>query len=69
MLRVVQEHSGAPYAALLGFLEGRGWIIQCQSEGESRTLLELPTTVIHGARRTLEPVLLGEAEQAGPLLR
>ncbi|HYH95067.1 PAS domain-containing protein [Hyalangium sp.] len=66
VLRVLQEHTGAPYAALLGFHEGRGWVIQSQSEGESRTLGELPNAVIHGARRTLEPVLLADAVTQAP---
>ncbi|KFE72104.1 PAS domain-containing protein [Hyalangium minutum] len=66
VLRVIQEHTPAPYAALLGFHEARGWVIQCQTEGEHRALHELPTTVIHGARRTLEPVVLSEASQQAP---
>jgi PAS domain S-box-containing protein len=66
VLSLVQEHSGAPYAALLGFQEGLGWLIQCQSEGASRTLSELPTTVIHGARRTLEPIVLADASKQPP---
>jgi PAS domain S-box-containing protein len=66
VLRVLQEHTRAPYVALLGFHEARGWIIHCQSEGERRVLSELPTTVIHGARRTLEPVILAEAAQQVP---
>ncbi len=66
VLRILQEHSGAPYAALLGFQEGRGWVIQCQSEGASRPLSELPTTVIHGARRTLEPIVLADASKQPP---
>jgi len=66
VLRVLQEHTRAPYAALLGFHEARGWVIQCQSEGGNRALSELPPTVIHGARRTLEPVILAEASQQVP---
>ena len=66
VLRIVQEYSGAPYAALLGFVEGRGWTIQCQTASESRTLQELPATVIHGARRTLEPVVLSDATRQAP---
>lgn len=66
VLRVLQEHTRAPYAALLGFHEARGWVIQCQTHGENRALHELPTTVIHGARRTLEPVVLGEASEQVP---
>ncbi|MFL5344530.1 MAG: PAS domain-containing protein [Hyalangium sp.] len=66
VLRIIQEHSSAPYAALLGFQEGQGWVIQCQSEGASRALSELPTTVIHGARRTLEPIVLSDASKQPP---
>ena len=66
VLRVLQEHTRAPYVALLGFHEARGWVIHCQPEGESRALKDLPTTVIHGARRTLEPVILAEASQQVP---
>ncbi|WP_224248510.1 sensor histidine kinase [Hyalangium gracile] len=66
LLRTLQEFSGVPYGALLGFLEGRGWVIACQSEGENRPLGELPSTVIHGARRTLEPIILADAHRQPP---
>ncbi|WP_224367616.1 PAS domain-containing protein [Hyalangium versicolor] len=66
VLRALQEFSGAPYGALLGFQERLGWVIHCQTEGESRTLAELPTTVIHGARRTLEPIVLSDASRQPP---
>ncbi|HVG57567.1 MAG TPA: PAS domain-containing protein [Hyalangium sp.] len=61
VLRIVQENTGAPYAALLKYQDGRTWVIQCQPEGERRTLSELPVTVLHGARRTLAPVILADA--------
>jgi PAS domain S-box-containing protein len=66
VLRIVQENTGAPYAALLKFQDGRTWVIQCQPEGERRTLSELPVTVLHGARRTLEPVILADASALAP---
>jgi PAS domain S-box-containing protein len=61
VLRLVQENTGAPYAALLKYQDGRTWAIQCQPEGERRTPSELPVTVLHGARRTLAPVILADA--------
>ena len=66
MLRVFQELTGAPYAALLGFQEGGGWAIQCQSAGDSRTTANLPALVLHGARRTLAPVALSDASKQPP---
>jgi PAS domain S-box-containing protein len=66
MLRIVQESTGAPYGAILGNQEGRNWVIQCQPEGERRTVSELPVTVLHGARRTLAPVVLADASTQPP---
>ena len=66
VLRIVQENTRAPYAALVGNPEGRGWVIQCQPEGERRTVGELPATVLHGARRTLAPVVLADASAQAP---
>ncbi len=66
VLRLVQEHTGAPYGALVGSPEGRGWVIQCQPEGEQRTVSELPASVLHGARRTLAPVVLEDASAQAP---
>src|SRR5690606_26014157 len=66
VLRLVQENTGAPYAAILKHQEGRSWVIQCQPEGECRTTSELPITVLHGARRTLAPVILADASTQPP---
>lgn len=66
VLRIVQENTGAPYGAFLGYQEGRSWVIQCQPEGERRTVSELPATVLHGARRTLAPVVLADASTQAP---
>jgi PAS domain S-box-containing protein len=67
MLRVIQQSVGAAYAALVGMQEeGRGWIIHEQSEGEHRTIQELPASVLHGARRTLAPIILAGASTQPP---
>lgn len=66
VLRLVQESTGAPYAAILSYQEERTWVIQSQSETERRALSELPVEVLHGARRTQEPVVLADASAQAP---
>jgi PAS domain S-box-containing protein len=66
VLRIVQVSTGAPYAAIVGNQEGRSWVIQCQPEGERRNASELPVAVLHGARRTLAPVVLADASTQPP---
>ncbi|MBN1207859.1 MAG: PAS domain-containing protein [Myxococcaceae bacterium] len=67
VVRVLQESASASYAALLGSQEGgKGWVIHCQSEGERRTPQELPASVLHGARRTLAPIVLTDASTQAP---
>jgi PAS domain S-box-containing protein len=62
ILRIVQESTGAQYAALLDFSEGQGWSILCQPADAKRTPAEVPSSVLARARASLAPVLHAEVQ-------
>ncbi len=66
LLRILRELTGAEYAALMEFTLSEGWIILCQSAGESRTVAELPTRMLDAARHARTPLIVADASAQAP---
>ncbi|MDY7232424.1 PAS domain-containing protein [Hyalangium rubrum] len=66
LLRILREATGAQYAALLDFNASEGWVVLCQSAGESRTTADLPATVLAEASQTRKSVILSNASAQAP---